>query len=148
MVSLKLALLAALSSSVLATPVASSDGNSNLAKRTEGLYLVNCGNSYSVVVYCANYLSCSFTPSSQNQCRPSSGIQHWEGSSQKCTFPGSGTTFTWNIRADAQDPSVYARVGTGSNGFHPFSIFKEDKTALYTDGNGNRCNKIYNAYPN
>ncbi|KAK0125690.1 hypothetical protein ONS95_000308 [Cadophora gregata] len=149
MMSLKLALISALFGSALATPVASPDGTVKLAKRSEGVHLVNCGNNYSVVLYCANDSNCNFNPSAGNQCLPTNGgVDTWEGSNQKCTFPGTGTTFTWNIQSNAQSQANFVQVGTGSNGFHGFNIFKDDKHVMYTDGNGNQCKSIYYCLPN
>lgn len=143
MVSLKLTLLAAFFGSALATPVASPDGTVKLAKRAEGVHLVNCGNSYSVVVYCANDGNCNFNPAGANACRPSnSGLTYWEGGNKGCTF-STGTTFSWNVRGDAQQKPDYTQVGSGSNGFRNFNIFKDDKHLMYIDGSGNRCTSIY-----
>ncbi|KAG4438389.1 hypothetical protein IFR05_006151 [Cadophora sp. M221] len=148
MLSMKLAVLAAFIGSALATPIASPDGTVKLAKRAEGVHLVNCGDRYSVVLYCANDGNCNFNPGPGDQCLPTNGgVQHWEGGTQKCTFPGTGTTFTWSLRSDAQQQKDYTQVGTGSNGFHGFNIFKDDKHVMYSDGNGNRCSSIYYSIP-
>ncbi|KAH7419539.1 hypothetical protein BKA64DRAFT_737701 [Cadophora sp. MPI-SDFR-AT-0126] len=126
--SLKFAVVASLFGLTLATPVASPEDIVKLFKRGEGVHLVNCGERYSVVLYCANDGNCNFNPGPGDQCLPTNGgVQHWEGGNQKCTFPGTGTTFTWNIRSDAQQLKDYTQVGTGSNGFHGFNIFKDDK---------------------
>ncbi|KAH7342490.1 hypothetical protein BKA65DRAFT_595607 [Rhexocercosporidium sp. MPI-PUGE-AT-0058] len=149
MLPIKLTVLAAFIGSAISTPVASPDGSVKLSKRAEGIHLVNCGSRYSVVLYCANDGNCNFNPGQGDQCLPTNGgVQHWEGGSQKCTFPGTGTTFTWNIRSDAQNQKDYTQVGTGSNGFHGFNIFKDDKHVMYSDGNGNRCSSIYYSIPN
>ncbi|KAK3941375.1 hypothetical protein QBC46DRAFT_311464 [Diplogelasinospora grovesii] len=119
-----------------------------IVKRGEGVHLVNCGSSYSAVVYCENDGNCNFFPGAGNQCIPGNGgLFAWEGGSKSCKFPGTGTTFTWNIVGNAQSQANFANVGSGNNGFHGFQIFKDDKHVMYTDGNGNQCRSIYYCLP-
>jgi len=117
-----------------------------LAKRSEGIHLVNCVNGatnvYSEVVYCVNDGSCNFNPSSANQCITPGGIDHWEGGPQACTF-STGTTFDWVIAVNAQSEPNFSQVGNGTNGFHNFNIMKDDKHTMFVDGNGNSCESIY-----
>ncbi|KAK1753115.1 hypothetical protein QBC47DRAFT_424474 [Echria macrotheca] len=143
--------LATLITATLAGPVVerlpNHPGLGRIVKRGEGVHLVNCVN-YSAVVYCANDSDCNHFPGSGNQCIPDGGgITHWEGGDKRCTFPGTGTEFKWNIRSDAQSQANYVNVGTGNNGFHGFTIFKDDKHVMYKDGNGNACSSIYYALP-
>ena len=42
---------------------------------------------------------------------PSGGLTTWEGSNKRCTFPGTGTEFTWTVRSDAQKQKDYTEVG-------------------------------------
>ncbi|KUJ17986.1 uncharacterized protein LY89DRAFT_732688 [Mollisia scopiformis] len=138
--------LFALLTTAIANPI-SSELTTNLAKRaTEGIHLVNCGNNvYSVVVYCPNDGDCNHDPGAGNGCdHPNGGTFTWEGSQQNCKFD-TGTTLTWNIESNAQSQPNFAQVGTGSNGFHNFNIFKDDKHTMFTDGNKNQCNSIYYA---
>ncbi|KAK3312813.1 hypothetical protein B0H66DRAFT_537898 [Apodospora peruviana] len=119
-----------------------------IVRRGEGIHLVNCGNS-SAVVYCANDSNCNFNPSSANKCNTSSiarGQIKWEGATKSCTF-STGTKFTWNIRSDAQSLKDYSNVGSGDNGFNKFTIFKDDKHAMFMDSNKNSCLSIYYCLP-
>ncbi|KAK3393890.1 hypothetical protein B0H63DRAFT_444093 [Podospora didyma] len=144
----------------LAAPVLEerSDFNGTLSKRGEGIHLFNCypigGEGVpqtwlSLVVYCANDADCSnigYSPPSSNVCvkqqssTPNS-YWHWEGSWQGCTF-SSGTTFSWNLEALAQNWANYSPVGQGDNGFRTFVGYKDDKS----NGLGynyHDCQKIY-----
>ncbi|KAK3349106.1 hypothetical protein B0T25DRAFT_569758 [Lasiosphaeria hispida] len=115
----------------------------HIVKRGEGIHLVNCGNRYSAVVYCENDGSCNFFPGKGNQCIPNgSGLFVWEGGNKGCTFD-TGTRFSWSIGSNAQSQRNYTQVGSGDNGFHKFTIFKDDKHTMYRDGNGNECKSIY-----
>jgi len=130
----------------LATPVAIANAGaephpSPLAKRaTEAIHLINCGAN-SFLDYCDNDSNCNFSPASSNRCTPHAGINVWEGSAQSCTF-STGVTFSWNIEKNAQDQPNFSKVGTGSNGFRNFNIFKDDKHPMFTE-NGFGCDSIY-----
>ncbi|TPX18959.1 uncharacterized protein E0L32_011352 [Thyridium curvatum] len=143
----KLTAFAALVASVIASPAPapapSPDVDTKLlAKRAEGIHLLNCV-TYSTVVYCANDSNCNFNPGAGNACSPGSGVFHWEGGSHSCTFGGTGVTFTWAIDSNAQSYPNFQKAGTGSNGFHNFNCFKDDQHVMYTDGNGHACRSIY-----
>ncbi|KUJ09212.1 uncharacterized protein LY89DRAFT_788118 [Mollisia scopiformis] len=135
----KLAAITSLLAGVIATPIAGEA--TKLAKRSEGVHLVNCGSEYSVVVYCPNDSDCNHSPPSGDGCFIS-GIDTWEGFEQSCTF-STGTTFTWNIEAYAQSEPDYTEVGTGTNTYHNFDIYKDDQHVMYYDGNGYACKSIY-----
>lgn len=70
---MKLTVLAAFIGSGVAIPVASPDGSVKLAKRAEGVHLVNCGERYSVVL-----VSSAF---------PSSSPNHIQSNQQSSTAP-------------------------------------------------------------
>ncbi|KAE8454466.1 hypothetical protein EG329_000089 [Mollisiaceae sp. DMI_Dod_QoI] len=137
----KLLAVATFLANVIANPIAG-EGISKLAKRSEGVHLVNCNNVYSVVVYCPNDSDCNHNPPAGDGCvRPGGGTYHWEGSPQSCTFT-TGVTFSWNIASNAQSQPNFAYVGSGNNG-HGFNIYKDNQHVMYTDGNGYQCKSIY-----
>ncbi|KAF2973083.1 hypothetical protein GQX73_g657 [Xylaria multiplex] len=144
----KLAIAATFLATALAGPlVASNDEGAQLAKRANGVHLLNCV-TYSAVVYCADDSNCSFNPGPGNQCIPkdhlnSNGLESWEQSGS-CRFD-TGTTFSWTIQSNAQSQANYAIVGSGTNGFQGFTIRKDDQHVMYTDGNGHACRSIYYA---
>jgi len=136
-----------------AGPKAYEGTRSRIVKRGEGIHLVNCGSAYSAVVvcqvnqpsltvpmsaetkrklmrddkkYCPNDGDCNRNPGSGNSCvPPPGGIARWEGATRNCRF-STGVTFTWNVRADAQNNSVrnYTSVGCVSSLlFFFFSFF-------------------------
>ncbi|KAF2138229.1 uncharacterized protein K452DRAFT_311597 [Aplosporella prunicola CBS 121167] len=124
-------------------------GTVRLAKRAEGIHLVNCYGSgtfsYSTVVYCSNDSNCNRYPNGNDRCNPNNNnIVTWEGRSQSCTF-GTNVAFSWNINANAQQQANYARVGSGSNNFRSFSVFKDDQHVMYSDLDGRQCRSIYYA---
>ncbi|KAG7294482.1 hypothetical protein NEMBOFW57_004556 [Staphylotrichum longicolle] len=155
MVALKtLAAAALVAQGVLASPAQ----DPQLAKRGEGIHLLNCrpyGGAgvaqtwLSLVVYCANDSDCSnlsYSPSSNNVCvkgtsTTSEAYHVWEGGSQSCTFP-SGVKFTWNIPSNAQSQANYSPVGSGSNGYRSFAGYKDDHGATF-GYNYHSCEKIY-----
>ncbi|KAK4188636.1 hypothetical protein QBC35DRAFT_462808 [Podospora australis] len=129
------------------------DGNVNatsaavvgLEKRQggEGVHLVNC-NTYSTVIYCPNDGDCNHNPGPGNSCA-TAGIRKWEGTRQSCRF-STGVTFSWFVQANAQQQPDFSVVGDGDNGRgRPWTIRKDNKHNMYTDGNGNRCDSIYYA---
>jgi hypothetical protein len=124
----KLAIIAPLLLGAIAAP-ANSNEASHLAKRSQGIHLVNCGTRDSVVVvsgthtpvrsyrtlpksqYCPNDSNCDFNPSPSNYCTfDSSGLGTWEGGEKSCTFT-TGVTFQWGIESNAQSKANYAFVG-------------------------------------
>ncbi|KAL8341043.1 hypothetical protein RB601_006914 [Gaeumannomyces tritici] len=122
------------------------EGASVLAKRAEGIHLVNCENSagrtiYSAVVYCPNDSDCNRNPGAGNSCVPG-GVITWERANGSCRF-STGVTFTWGIASNAQSFADFQQVGDGGNGGTNFRIFKDNKHRMYTDGNGNSCKSIY-----
>ncbi|KAK3372128.1 hypothetical protein B0H63DRAFT_526988 [Podospora didyma] len=128
-----------------------------LAKRGQGIHLVNCryGASgpwiYSVVVYCANDGACKFNPAANNRCYPSLNgdtrqVKMWEGGDYSCTFP-TGVKFTWNVKSNAQSYANYATVGSGNNGYVSFTLRKDSFPTMYTDPNGNACQSVYYGLP-
>ncbi|KAF2111871.1 hypothetical protein BDV96DRAFT_602901 [Lophiotrema nucula] len=87
-----------------------------LAKRAEGIHLVNCfatGSAallVSAVAYCPNDGSCN--PGASDFCEMSSNdndYYHWEGAKDHCTF-SSGVTFSWNLPSNAQNQATYSVV--------------------------------------
>ncbi|KAH8678311.1 hypothetical protein BX600DRAFT_493600, partial [Xylariales sp. PMI_506] len=129
-------------------PVRRVDGDSDnaIAKRGNGIHLVNCV-TYSGVVYCANDSNCNFFPSNSNWCLPSgpkntAGLQIWEGQTESCTF-SSNVQYTWNIESNAQSQALYSVVGGGNNGFQQFTIHKDDQHTMFVDGNGHACKSVY-----
>ncbi|KAH8894530.1 hypothetical protein GQ53DRAFT_612647, partial [Thozetella sp. PMI_491] len=119
-----------------------------LSKRaTEGIHLVNCqggGLSYSLEIYCADDGNCNHLASSSDECFLStSGLFTWEGrTNQGCGFP-SGVPFFYTLPSDAASRSDFSKVGTGSNKYHSYNVFKDNKHVMYTDGNGAVCRSIY-----
>ncbi|KAH8775699.1 hypothetical protein F5882DRAFT_380869 [Hyaloscypha sp. PMI_1271] len=70
----------------------------------QGIHLVNCGNAYSAVVYCAQDGSsaCKKNPSSSNMKKvKSDGPFTWEGVWKEVTF-STGTTFSFSVDVDAR----------------------------------------------
>jgi hypothetical protein len=121
----------ALIASALANPLPSTEVSRMLSKRGEGIHLVNCDDTYSVVdvselsilpyiaraklipniQYCPDDSNCDHNPFTGDGCIPNGGgIDHWEGSTQSCTFP-TGTTFVWTIASNAQSDADYSVVG-------------------------------------
>ncbi|KAI1640729.1 hypothetical protein F4809DRAFT_350434 [Biscogniauxia mediterranea] len=119
------------------------------ALAAEGVHLVNCdgpAGQGSVVVYCADDSNCNNVPTGPNECefRSESTYHLWEGSSQSCEFGQTGVSFSWNIESNAQSQATYSQVGTGSNGFHNFNIFKDDQHTMWSQ-NGQNCKSVYYA---
>ncbi|KAJ2977997.1 hypothetical protein NQ176_g4056 [Zarea fungicola] len=114
----------------------------------EAIHLVNCSGQHgyaSYVVYCEQDNNCNFTPIGNNECTVSSGhFNTWEGAWQSCTFQENDVSFSWNIEGDAQSRGLYTQVGTGSNGFRNFNIFRDDDHEMW-GGNGQQCNSVYYA---
>lgn len=55
-------------------------------------------------------------------------------------------TLTWNITGTAvtnSTLSVGAQVGTASNGFENFVVFKDNDKFMFTNADGFQCSKIY-----
>ncbi|RWA09759.1 hypothetical protein EKO27_g5351 [Xylaria grammica] len=144
----KFATCAAFLATALASPLgASANEEHQIAKRANGVHLVNCV-TYSAVVYCENDSNCNFNPGAGNQCIPrdhlnGNGLEIWE-SAGSCTFD-TGTTFSWNIQSNAQSQPNFSVVGSGTNGFQGFTVRKDDQHVMYTDGNGHACRSIYYA---
>ncbi|KAI1377178.1 hypothetical protein F4677DRAFT_459088 [Hypoxylon crocopeplum] len=133
----KIAVVALLSGLGLAAP---SESLSNLSKRArESVHLANC-QSYFAIDYYADDTKDNVFPGNNNECVSSGGFH--EGSSASCKF-GSGVTFSYFLSSNAHSASQGTQVGTGNNGFHNFSCFRDDNHALYTDGNGNACQSTY-----
>ncbi|KAK0644420.1 hypothetical protein B0T16DRAFT_196714 [Cercophora newfieldiana] len=133
------------------TPVPEENEAAVLSARQagSGVHLVNCGNSYSTVVYCINDSNCNFYPAKENQCIMGiSGLFKWEGVQgpvlKGCTF-STGVRFEWGISPLPNIP-VYAEVGPGQNGFQTFKCFKDNKRTMYSDGL-NQCKSIYYCLP-
>ncbi|KKY32098.1 hypothetical protein UCDDA912_g07959 [Diaporthe ampelina] len=129
------------------TPVNATEASNLATRATEAIHLVNCegnGYAYSIEIYCGDDSNCNYQPSSDNQCfLTSGGLVTWEGrSNQGCGFT-SGTTFYYTLPANAQSYANYAKVGSGYNAYHNYNIFKDDKHAMYTAGNGAVCRSIY-----
>jgi hypothetical protein len=104
-------------STVTAVPAPST----RLAKRGEGIHLMNCvqknGGSgrASIVAYCANDDdNCQPGDSFYNQkniCLVGDGHSFfkWEGQAQRCHFK-TGTTFTWNVALNAAKAPNYSLI--------------------------------------
>ncbi|KAI0538284.1 hypothetical protein GGR58DRAFT_526556 [Xylaria digitata] len=144
----KLAIAASFLATALAGPLAAPSGEgAQLAKRSNGIHLLNCV-TYSAVVYCDDDSNCNFNPGPGNECVPKDhlngiGIEIWEQSGS-CRFD-TGTTFSWTIQSNAQQQPNFATVGSGTNGFQGFTIRKDDQHVMFTDGNGHACRSIYYA---
>ncbi|KAI3320118.1 hypothetical protein HD806DRAFT_547614 [Xylariaceae sp. AK1471] len=146
----KLLASAALLAVALASPLdasAVSNDDKLLAKRSNGVHLVNCV-TYSAVVFCDNDSNCNFNPGPGNSCVAkdhlnSDGLNRWENSGA-CGF-STGVTFSWTIQSNGATQPNFSVVGTGSNGFQGFTIRKDDQHIMYTDGNGHACRSIYYA---
>ncbi|KAI0438986.1 hypothetical protein F4803DRAFT_532867 [Xylaria telfairii] len=139
--------LATAFASPLSAIAASSDGKHPLAKRGNGLHMVNC-KTYSVVVYCADDSNCNFYPGPGNQCIPkdhlnTKGLEVWE-TNGSCRFD-TGVIFSWNIQSNAQLIPNYGVVGSATNSFQGFTVRKDDQHVMYTDGHNNPCISIYYA---
>ncbi|KAI0099749.1 hypothetical protein GGR51DRAFT_564792 [Nemania sp. FL0031] len=137
--------IAGLIASVFASPLealaARVEGQA-LAKRAEGIHLVNC-RTYSMILYCPNDSDCNHFPSDANKCIPTTGTQTWEIPNGLCAF-NTGESFHWNIRGDAQMQQDYSVVGSGNNNERSFLIRKDDKHIMFTDpNNGKACSSIY-----
>ncbi|KAB5531406.1 hypothetical protein GE09DRAFT_1228206 [Coniochaeta sp. 2T2.1] len=97
----------------------------------EGVHFINCisayGDKYSAVTYCARDADCSnrdynFPDPDRQYCHPgldsANKYVFWETGGQKpppgqtkfCTFK-AGTTFSWEINANAQSRPDYTQVG-------------------------------------
>ncbi|KAI0509681.1 hypothetical protein F5B22DRAFT_648702 [Xylaria bambusicola] len=136
-------LIASVLASPLETLAVHTEGQA-LAKRAEGIHLVNC-RTYSLVVYCSNDSNCNFFPSDANKCVPTKGILTWEIPNGLCAF-NTGESFHWNIRSNAQSQENYSVVGSGNNNERGFVIRKDDKHVMFTDpNNGEQCSSIYYA---
>ncbi|KAH8880971.1 hypothetical protein GQ53DRAFT_520283 [Thozetella sp. PMI_491] len=150
---LLLALLAPLLQLAAAAPTGDAADASNhlIAKRGDGIHLVNCDSfggegtvmpQRSYVVYCPNDSSCSQPPSSDNICTMSTNFWFtWEGRANACTF-STGTKFQWFINADAQNQANYVHVGDGGNQFRAYTGFKDDKHGMFNEG-PSQCHSIY-----
>ncbi|KAI0105546.1 hypothetical protein GGR51DRAFT_192805 [Nemania sp. FL0031] len=112
----------------------------------DSVHLVNCAGSdeYSVVVYCADDLNCDFPPSSSNYIQVGTGDEYytWEQQNQSVTF-STGVTFNWTINSDGNTAPNYTPQGSGSNGFKPFTCYKDDQHLMYNDDQGNKCDSVY-----
>ncbi|KAH8896152.1 hypothetical protein GQ53DRAFT_619679, partial [Thozetella sp. PMI_491] len=113
----------------------------------EGVHLVNCdgpAGQGSFVVYCEDDSNCNHQPrSSKEECDfHQDGFRTWEGTNDSCNFGSQGVTFSWHIDSDAQGRPDYTKVGSGSNGFHEFAIFKDDKHIMW-QLQGQTCRSIY-----
>ncbi|KAK5659831.1 hypothetical protein OQA88_13294 [Cercophora sp. LCS_1] len=169
MLAVSLFAIATLLGGVLAGPVTPSPEETDITllgprQAGNGVHLVNCGNSYSVVVaclssrlammtltrvqYCVNDGNCNFFPSNNNQCR-FSRIITWEGGPggsalKECAFP-TGVVFKWGISPTPGLP-VFSEVGHGQNDFQSFRCFKDDQHRMYSDSTLS-CNSIYYCLP-
>ncbi|KAK3361869.1 hypothetical protein B0T24DRAFT_684100 [Lasiosphaeria ovina] len=161
MVAIKLTFISTLLATAFALPAASGssespvldakeiDARGEIAKRGQGIHLVNCPRN-SLIVYCANdgSSSCNSYPSSNNVVRFGSLFQ-WEGGNYGGTF-STGVVFSWQIAFNAQTSLYpnYSGVGSGTNGFTTFDCFKDDKHTIFNDPNGSgACRAIYYCLP-
>ncbi|KAI0450112.1 hypothetical protein F5B21DRAFT_445102 [Xylaria acuta] len=134
-------LIAGVVASPLETLAVRTEGQT-LAKRAEGIHLVNC-RTYSMVLFCPNDSDCNHFPSDANKCIPTNGIQTWEIPNGLCAF-NTGESFHWTIRGDAQLQDDFTVVGSGNNNERGFVIRKDDKHVMFTDpNNGEQCSSIY-----
>ncbi|PMD57522.1 uncharacterized protein K444DRAFT_29153 [Hyaloscypha bicolor E] len=119
----------------------------------QGIHLVNCGNAYSAIVYCAQDGSsaCKKNPSSSNMEKVrSNGLFKWEGVASKQVTFSTGVTFSFTISIDAQSFSNNGHAGSGLQSYKnsilgTWNIKKDDGHSMYNDGNGNTCHSIYYA---
>ena len=129
--------VASLLAGVIGSPITDTTASFKLAKRSEGIHLVNCeeGSNYiysAVVVsthvvlawtesvligltinaqYCANDSDCDFNPASGNECIPNGGgVTVWEGFPESCEF-STGITFSWDIESNAKSQPYFSQVG-------------------------------------
>ena len=116
----------------------------------ETVYLANCSGkelSHSEIDYYGA------GKDSQNGATPDdvcafagNGFEHWESGSISCKFHRTGTTFTAKLQIDAQGLPDFAAAGTGHNGYHGFTCFKDNSRTLYKYSSGT-CISVYYCLP-
>ena len=125
-----------------------------MRKQTDGCYLLDCQNNKDDTVASGVGYHQYVKEGGWNWGQAPYDYQAVSnGSSIDWEIPGSvrfedtGITFSWNINANASVQPVNASVGTATNYYEDFDVFKASDAALYSYQQGTwTCNAMFWAY--
>jgi hypothetical protein len=89
---------------------------------SEGLYCVNCQNDAG---------------------NRRSGIAFYEDLGAKSVTFATGVRVTWNIHINAHKAKFQSSVGQATNGFHNWTVKRDDERFVFRNSDGFNCTSIY-----